>query len=174
MENDFCNRIGQQRTSASFSRVDCSPGPRRGLLFRCDVYSLESLRIDSLLHHAGLLCFPDKCCEFSQRRGGAAFRQCSGHPNHCKSPRHDLGARQCLGCRVANAEVGTKGVRVAGTQSSAASLAMVGLSGIRTISAALISRVRTRSEGAPRIVPIFTPVLSTEAISGNSFPGAAT
>ena len=48
------------------------------------------------------------------------------------------------------------------------------VNGIRTISAALTSRVSTRSDGAPRIVPIFTPALSTEAISGNSFPGAAT
>jgi hypothetical protein len=37
-----------------------------------------------------------------------------------------------------------------------------------------VFKFRTRSDGAPRIVPIFTPVLSTQATSGNCFPDAAT
>src|SRR5262249_39553684 len=80
-------------------------------------------------------------------------------------------------CRECSLRRGRAAFRQRGRHANhrkAASAAMVGLSGIRIISAALISRVSTRSEGAPRIVPIFTPALSTEAISGNSFPGAAT
>jgi hypothetical protein len=37
-----------------------------------------------------------------------------------------------------------------------------------------VFKFRTRSDGAPRIVPIFTPVLSTQATSVNCFPDAAT
>src|SRR5262249_42369601 len=70
------------------------------LLFRRDVHALEALRVDRLLHHAGLLCFIDERRE-SMRRifSPCCARAASGHavapPSVAKNFRRAMWLAMC-------------------------------------------------------------------------------